>query len=163
MEWIILNTNRYVIILSIQPSGTAFINVSAILIFELPLLTAFVTPTKISFTIFIMVDKKVYPFCIKYFNNRKDTKDIAILSQLILSTSIAFFIKLIIKKSISKLKATGTITSFTVFPMLQILMVFTLEKLVNFCIEPIRFPLSISTPNTENLKLYRSLIIPSNY
>ena len=130
---------------------------------ELPLLTAFVTLTKISFTIFIIVDKNVYPFCIKYFSNKKDTNDIAILSQDILSTSIAFFIKLIIKKSISKLNAIGTITSFTVFPMLQIFMVFTLEKLVNFCTEPIRFPLSSSTPNTENLKLYRSLIIPSNY
>ena len=68
------------------------------------------------------IDKNVYPFCIKYFNKRKDTNDIAILSQLILSTSIAFFIKLIIKKSISKLNAIGTITLLTAFPILQILM-----------------------------------------
>lgn len=108
--------------LSTNPSGTAFINVSAIFILELLLLIAFVTPTKISFTIFIIVDKNVYPFCIKYFNKRKDTNDIAILSQLILSTSIAFFIKLIIKKSISKLNAIGTITLLTAFPILQILM-----------------------------------------
>lgn len=57
----------------------------------------------------------------KYFNNKKATKDIANLSQEILSTSIAFFIKLIIKKRISKLNATGTIQSFTTFPMDQIL------------------------------------------
>ena len=130
---------------------------------ELLLLKAFVTLTKISFTMFIIVDKKVYPFCIKYFNIKNDTNDIATLSQLILSTSIDFFIKLIIKKSISKLNAIGTITLLTVLPILQILIPWTLEKLVNFCTEPIRFPLSISTPNTENLKLYRSLIIPSNY
>ena len=130
---------------------------------ELLLLKAFVTLTKISFTIFIIVDKKVYPFCIKYFNIKNDTNDIATLSQLILSTSIDFFIKLIIKKSISKLNAIGTITLLTVLPILQILIPWTLEKLVNSCTEPIRFPLSISTPNTENLKLYRSLIISSNY
>lgn len=87
---------------------------------ELLLLIAFVTLTKISFTIFIIVERKVYPFCIKYFNKRKYTNDIAILSQLILSTSIAFFIKLIIKKSISKLNATGIITLLTVFPILHI-------------------------------------------
>jgi len=95
--------------------------VSAILILELLLLIAFVTLTKISFTIFIIVDKKVYPFCIKYFNIKNDTNDIATLSQLILSTSIDFFIKLIIKKSISKLNAIGTITLLTVLPILQIL------------------------------------------
>ncbi len=88
---------------------------------ELLLLKAFVTLTKISFTIFIIVDKKVYPFCIKYFNIKNDTNDIATLSQLILSTSIDFFIKLIIKKSISKLNAIGTITLLTVLPILQIL------------------------------------------
>ena len=121
MEWIKSNTDRYVIILSTNPSGTAFINVSAILILELLLLIAFVTFTKISFTIFIIVDKNVYPFCIKYFNKRKDTNDIAILSQLILSTSIAFFIKLIIKKSISKLNAIGTINYFSNTPNINAL------------------------------------------
>lgn len=106
--------------LSINPSGTALINVSAILILELVLLIAFVTLTKISFIIFIIVDRNIYPFCIKYFNNKNDINDITILSQDILSTSIAFFIKFIIKKSISKLNAIGTITSLTVFPILQI-------------------------------------------
>lgn len=45
--------------LSINPSGTAFIRVSAILILLLPLLNTFVTLTNISFTIFIIVDMKV--------------------------------------------------------------------------------------------------------
>ena len=94
---------------------------SAIFILELLLLIAFVTLTKISFTIFIIVERKVYPFCIKYFSNKKETNDIAIRSQDILSTSIAFFIKLIIKKSISKLNAIGTITLLTALPILQIL------------------------------------------
>lgn len=107
--------------LSTNPSGTALIKVSAIFIFELLLLNTCVTLTKISLTIFIIVVKKVYPFIIKYFNKKKPTKDIAILSQLILSTSIDFFIKLIIKKRINKLNAIGTIQSFTVFPIPQIL------------------------------------------
>ena len=53
--------------LSTNPSGTALINVSAIFILELELLNAPVIVTKMSFTIFIIVDKNVYPFCIKYF------------------------------------------------------------------------------------------------
>lgn len=45
--------------LSTNPSGTAFINVSAIFILELLLLKVFVTLIKISFTIFIIVERKV--------------------------------------------------------------------------------------------------------
>ena len=88
-----------------------------------PLLITFVTEINISFTIFIIVERKSYPFCIKYFNNKNDTNDITILSQLILSTSIDFFIKLIMKKSINKLNATGTIHSLTIFPIFQMLIV----------------------------------------
>lgn len=106
-----------------------------------------------SFTIFIIVVKNVYPFWIKYFKIKNTTNDIAILSQVILSTSIDFLIKLIIKKRIKMLNATGTIQSFTVLPMDQIFIFWTLEKLVKLCIEPIKFALSNSMPKTLNLKL----------
>ena len=92
-----------------------------ILILVLLLLKVLVTVTKMSLTIFIIVERKSYPFIIKYFNKRNETKLIAILSQDIRSTSIAFLIKLIIKKRINKLKATGTIQSLTVLPILQML------------------------------------------
>ena len=58
-----------------------------------------------------------------------------------------------IKKRIKRLNAIGIITSFTVFPIDQILIPFTLEKLVNFSIVPIKLPLSTSIPKTVNLKL----------
>lgn len=45
--------------LSTNPSGTAFIKVSAILILVLPLLSTFVTLINMSFTIFIMADIKL--------------------------------------------------------------------------------------------------------
>ena len=48
--------------LSTNPSGTALINVSAIFILELELLKAPVMVTKMSFTIFIIAVKNVYPF-----------------------------------------------------------------------------------------------------
>jgi len=48
--------------LSTNPSGTAFIKVSAILILVLELLIAFEIVINISFTIFIIELKKVYPF-----------------------------------------------------------------------------------------------------
>ena len=99
----------------------------------------------------------------KYLSKRNETKAITTLSQLILSTSIDFLIKLIIKKSIKRLNAIGTITSLTVFPIDHIFIPVTLEKLVNFSIVTIKFPISISIPKTVNLKLYRILIIPSNY
>ena len=126
---------------------------SAILIEELLLPMACVILTKMSFVIFIILDKKSCPCCIKYLSNKNETKAITTLSQLILSTSIDFFIKLIIKKRIKRLNAIGTITSFTVFPIDQILIPFTLEKFVNFSIVPIKLPLSISIPKTVNLKL----------
>ena len=163
MEWIILSIIRYVIILSTNPSGTAFIKVSAMLIWELLLPITCVILTKISFVIFIILDKKSYPCWIQYLSKRKETKAITTRSQLILSTSIDFLIKLIIKKSIKRLNAIGTITSLTVFPIDHIFIPVTLEKLVNFSTVPIKFPLSISIPKTVNLKLYRILIIPSNY
>lgn len=123
------------------------------LIEELLLPMACVILTKMSFVIFIILDKKSYPCCIKYLSNKKETKAITTRSQLILSTSIDFFIKLIIKKRIKRLNAIGIITSFTVFPIDQILIPFTLEKFVNFSIVPIKLPLSISIPKTVNLKL----------
>ena len=99
------------------------------LIVELLLPITRVMLTKISFVIFIILDKNSYPCCIKYLSNKKETIAITTRSQLILSTSIDFFIKLIIKKRIKRLNAIGTIISFTVFPMDQILIPFTLEKL----------------------------------
>ena len=47
--------------LSTNPSGTASIKVSAILIEELLLPMACVILTKMSFVIFIILDKKSYP------------------------------------------------------------------------------------------------------
>ena len=100
-----------------------------------------------------MVDKNVYPFIIKYFNIKNTINDIVTLSHEIFSTSIDFFIKLIIKKSINKLSATGTTQSLTIFPIPQMLISWTLEKSVNFCTEPIKSPESSSIPKALNLKL----------